>query len=75
MLGKVSDRQAKTLSTIQRLRDELGYPPTYAELCAALGVTRNAVAQQLERLKKKGLVDWSPNLARTLRVIQPEKGQ
>lgn len=61
-------RQRETLATIHGLQIITGYAPTIRELCAKLGITTNAVADNLRALKRKGLVDWRPNAARTLRL-------
>lgn len=72
----LSARQADLLEAIRRLRMERGYSPTIRELCAEVGVTENAVAQQLNMLRRKRWVDWQPGLARTLNIVgdMTEKG-
>lgn len=63
-------RQREVLRLIVQLSDEHGYPPTLAELAAAMGLrNRMTVHQHVVALKKKGLVHWEPGLNRSLKVI------
>lgn len=60
-------RQKEVLATIHGLRIIAGYAPSIVELGEKLGLkSKNATADHLRALKKKGLVDWRPNAARTL---------
>ena len=47
-----------------------GYPPTLRELREAVGTaSTNAVADHLKALRKKGWINWTPGLARTLKAV------
>lgn len=63
-------RQKDVINHIINLTEENGYPPTLAELAAALGLkNRMTVHQHVAALKKKGLVHWEPGLNRSLKVV------
>lgn len=47
---------------------ERGYAPSTRELCEAMGVRTNAVAETLARLEVKGLLTHEPGKARTLQL-------
>lgn len=69
VMPQVTPRQAEYLEMIQRLTEHYGYPPTRKELAEFLRVeSTNTVHEVLVRLKDKGLVDWQPGQARTLRA-------
>lgn len=71
-----SERQGEVLEFIKGHLDRHGYAPTIREICAAFEVTStNAVSDILKALKRKGLVDWLPGQARTLRVVRVVGGE
>lgn len=48
-----------------------GHAPTIREVCDTLGITStNAVAEHLDLLEEKGLVEHQPGTARTLKVTR-----
>ena len=56
------------LDAIQRLtRDSM--PPTYDELARPLGVSKGGVARPLSALRERGYVDWMPEHARSLMLV------
>lgn len=64
-----TEAQRAVLVAVARLSSEWGYPPTVREVCEALGfASTNAAAEQLERLRRLGLVQWEAGRARTLRL-------
>src|ERR1700733_9441492 len=70
VLAGLPPRQRDVINQIINLTEENGYPPTLAELAAALGLkNRMTVHQHVAALKKKGLVHWEPGLNRSLKVI------
>lgn len=69
-LANLPPRQRDVINHIISLTEENGYPPTLAELAAALGLkNRMTVHQHVAALKKKGLVHWEPGLNRSLKVV------
>jgi len=72
MVESLPPRQRDVLRLIVSLTEEHGYPPTLADLAAAMGLkNRMTVRQHVAALKKKGLVMWEPGLNRSLRVLSP----
>jgi SOS-response transcriptional repressor LexA len=70
VLAGLPPRQRDVVNHIINLTEENGYPPTLAELAAALGLkNRMTVHQHVAALKKKGLVHWEPGLNRSLKVV------
>ena len=70
VLDGLPPRQRDVVNQIIDLTEEHGYPPTLAELAAALGLkNRMTVHQHVAALKKKGLVHWEPGLNRSLKVV------
>ncbi len=61
-----TDRQREVVSTIKRLTHDRGFPPTVRELAQALKVSINGVTGHLAALKRKGLVTWMANKARSI---------
>ncbi|HUS38945.1 MAG TPA: hypothetical protein VMX74_05820 [Pirellulales bacterium] len=65
----LTPRQAEILDAIRRWFSRKRYAPTLRELCSFVGgLTINAMAGHLDRLREKGYVTWEPGLARTLRL-------
>jgi len=64
-------RQQDVLNAIASLSKEKHYAPSLAELAALLGVkNRMTVHQHVTALKNKNMVEWEPNLNRSLRVSE-----
>jgi repressor LexA len=60
-------RQLQYLRAIVSFQDRHGFSPTIRELGNALGMaSTNGVAEQLHLIRRKGLLDWRINKARTL---------
>ncbi len=71
MKSAATDRQRDVLEIIETTRDERGYSPSIREISAVLDVSStNATADLLKALRKRGLVEWMPRTARTLRVTE-----
>ena len=55
MNKKLSDRQRRMLVFIEEFVDDQGYPPTYEEIRAALGIsTKSLVYHHLDALEEAG---------------------
>ncbi len=62
-------RQREVLNLIAVLIKRNGYSPSLAELAEGINVrNRMTINQHLEALKRKGLVSWSANLKRSLKL-------
>jgi repressor LexA len=68
-------RQARVVEFIRSFLSERGFPPTQAEIAAALGFrSQNAAAEHVRLLARKGVLAVAPGLARGLRLLQPPEG-
>lgn len=67
-------RQREVVCAIDTLTAQQGYPPTWRELMAALGLrSANTINGHLHSLRVKGAVTWRPEGRRTLRVVRREE--
>lgn len=67
--GKLSDRQRRMLSFIQRFTTDNGYPPSIREIGKAVGISSTSVVNyNLNRLVDEGLLDRDQNVSRGLRI-------
>ncbi|WP_271754599.1 transcriptional regulator [Cohnella sp. JJ-181] len=60
---------------IKALTDKLGYPPTVREIADASFISLSVAHGHLERLRKCGLVSWSPNRSRTIHLVKRGGGR
>lgn len=66
----ITDRQQQVLNAIVDFHNQHGYPPTYTELAARIGVASgNAAAEHLKALQKKGYITIATGTARGIKVI------
>jgi repressor LexA len=64
----LTKRQRQVLDAITRFHEQHGYCTSVRELMRQFGWTSpNSVVTHLKRLRKAGLVQWVPGVARTLR--------
>ncbi|WP_106477127.1 transcriptional repressor LexA [Phytohalomonas tamaricis] len=69
MIRPLTPRQQDVFDYIQRTLQELGYPPTRAEIAKALGFrSPNAAEEHLRALKKKGVIEMIPGTSRGIRL-------
>lgn len=57
------------LTTIRRLTEDNGVPPTYREIADELGAQVSLVHRRLHTLREEGLVTFRDQLSRTVRVL------
>ena len=70
MEGQLSGRQRRILEFIGDFVEEQGYPPTYEEIRAALGIsTKSLVHHHLDALEGAGYVARRPNTPRGIRLL------
>jgi repressor LexA len=68
---RLSEQQSRILGFIEDFVEENGYPPTYEEIRAALGMsTKSLVYHHLEALEAAGHVSRMPNTPRSIRLSQ-----
>ncbi len=65
-MPRLTDRQLEVLQAIRQLSAR-GYPPTYRELCRALGIrSNNGVRDHLRALETKGAITRVEKQARSI---------
>jgi len=68
---QLSDRQRRILTFIERFVEQNGYPPTYEEIRAALGIsTKSLVYHHLDALEEAGYLARVPHTPRGIRLAQ-----
>lgn len=71
MVSITTERQLEYLRAIAELTERLGYPPTVREIGEAVRVrSSSTVMRTLEALRRKGLVEWEPEIRRTIRLTE-----
>jgi SOS-response transcriptional repressor LexA len=67
---KTSER---IVEAIIDLTNEYGYPPTIREISQRVGLSSSSTTKShIDRLKRKGIVDYEPTKPRTIRVLKKE---
>ncbi|WP_425319911.1 transcriptional repressor LexA [Neptunomonas qingdaonensis] len=73
MIMKLTKRQEEVLECIRGHIDATGYPPTRAEIAAALGFkSANAAEEHLKALARKGAIEIIPGTSRGIRLPELE---
>ena len=69
----LSARQAQVVDVIEQVLALKGRPPTLREIGSAMGIrSTNGVNDHLKALRRKGIIDYEPFTARSLRILPPE---
>ncbi|KXS39075.1 MAG: repressor LexA [Halomonadaceae bacterium T82-2] len=73
MTRSLTPRQQNVYDFIVKTMNELGYPPTRAEIARALGFrSPNAAEEHLRALKRKGVIRMIPGTSRGIRLPPQE---
>ena len=64
-------RMADCLNAIERLTVD-GVPPSWSQLGRELNLAQSNIHRLLSDMKDRGLVDWKPRRAHTLRILGQE---
>lgn len=70
----LTERQHRVLNTLERLIEARGWPPTQAELSAALEMSKSGVAGHLAALATKGYVSLDEGERRGIKVLVSAEG-
>lgn len=63
-------RRQDILAFIRSFLAENGYSPSISEIGEAVGVSSpNSVRSHLARMKEEGLIDMTPRIARSIRIL------
>lgn len=72
MSEELTSRQMEILALIERHIEDMGLPPTRAEIAKSLGFrSANAAEQHLRALERKGVIELMPGASRGIRVLMP----
>lgn len=67
-------RTEQILGAIDELTNEKGFPPSVREISERVGLKSSSTTKgHLDRLRKKGLVDWEDGKPRTLHTLYKEE--
>ena len=68
---ELTRRQSEILNLIRRQIEKTGFPPTRAEICAALDFkSPNAAESHLRALEAKGAIEMTPGTSRGIRIVE-----
>ena len=72
-MNHLTRRQQEVLELIKSHIDETGYPPTRADIAAALGFkSANAAEEHLKALARKGVIELIPGTSRGIKLMTTE---
>jgi len=70
MAVKLTKKQLAVLNFLEDFTEENGYSPSYREIVSGLGLSSvSAVAEHIENLVQKGVLQKVPGAARSLEVL------
>ena len=67
----LSRRQSQLCDCVTAMTVAAGYPPSTREIAARMGLSPTRAAQLLKSAAAKGAVAFTPNVARSWRVVSP----
>ena len=71
MVTPLTPRQREILDFIRSTLENLGAPPTRAEIASAFGfASHNAAEEHLKALARKGIIVLEPGSARGIRLVE-----
>jgi repressor LexA len=70
-MQQLTTKQQRIVDYIRKIQQTKGHTPSLREIGAHFGCTLTAAADHLKALKRKGVVDWEPKIARSLRILSP----
>ena len=72
-MNKLTTRQTEVLEFIKSYIDEIGYPPTRADIAKELGFkSANASEEHLKALARKGAIEMIPGTSRGIKLPESE---
>jgi repressor LexA len=73
-LTQLTERQSEILAFIKQFADSNGFPPTRAQIAAALGFASvNAAVDHLKALERKGALELLPHASRGIVLKEPAR--
>lgn len=72
---RMIEKEQEILQVIVKLMKKSDHPPTVREITIAAGMRSTSTTfAYLQRLQKKGFIDWVPGTWRTLKVLDKRQG-
>jgi len=65
----LTDKQSEILDFIKKFIEENGWAPTLREMAEEMEVTHQAVFFKIRELLRKGYIDYTPNISRSIKII------
>lgn len=72
---KIEEREQEVLNAIKKMINRGNGSPSVREIkreCRNIH-SLSTIHRYLKRLQQKGLIDWEPNVSKTLHLVQPEE--
>ena len=70
-MQELTTKQQRIVDYVKKIQHTKGHTPSLREIGAHFGYTLTAAADHLRALKKKGVADWEPKIARSIRILSP----
>ena len=64
-------RQYYALKVLKRFHRKNGYSPTFREIADSMGITPAGAVRHIVALTKKGYIETTPKIARSIRIVEP----
>jgi repressor LexA len=72
VLNNPTEKQKKILDFVDSYIRKNNISPSFTDISRALGISTGTVRDQLSLLQKKGLLSWSPNTKRSIKIRSQE---
>ena len=70
----LTDRQSEVVEFIRQWWKDHGYGPSLADLAMGLSISKPTALETVRRLKRLGVVKYTPRIARSTRLPESTKG-
>ncbi len=70
-MAYLPNRQARALTFLRRFHRKNGYSPTFREIADSMGITPAGAVRHIVALTKKGYIETTPKIARSIRILEP----
>ena len=65
---RITERQQQVVDFVRDYTAEKGYAPTFGEIGAWMGISREGAAGHVRRLVEAGVLLWEPSIHRSVKV-------
>jgi SOS-response transcriptional repressor LexA len=67
---KLTARQAEALQYVKQFLTERSYSPSFQDIADGMGVCKSTAREYALALWKKGFIDWTEEIPRSMRVLK-----